>query len=233
MEKTLPRPKRDQQVPDMAGAIMEAAWRQIAEAGAPGLSLRAIARKLEITAPAIYNYYPSRDDLVTALVIDAYASFAEALLAGHDSVPEEDLAGRIRATGEAYYKWAVNYPQRYQLLFGPAVPGYRVPLEKVLPTSAQSLSVLIGIVEAIRQAGKLEEAGIPEPDEITEEYIAGLNALGIPTQPESLTIAVLIWSRVHGLVSLELSGNLSSAECKVLLEYELDAIIKQFISRGE
>ena len=65
------------------------------------------------------------------------------------------------------------------------------------------------------------------------EYIGALNALGIPTQPVSLTIAVLIWSRVHGLVSLELSGNLSSAECKALLDYELRSIINQFIYRGE
>jgi AcrR family transcriptional regulator len=229
----LPRPKRDQQVPDMAGAIKEAAWKQIAEDGAPGLSLRAIARMLEITAPAIYNYYSSRDDLVTALVMDAYASFAEALLAGHDLVPEQDLSGRVGATGRAYYQWAINYPQRYQLLFGPALPGYSIPLEEVLPTSTLSIGVLISIVEAIREEGKLQESGIPEPDDVTKEYIAALNALDIPTQPQSLTIAVLIWSRVHGLVSLELSGNLSSAECKALLDYELDSISKQFISRGE
>jgi AcrR family transcriptional regulator len=217
----------------MAGAIKGAAWSQIAEDGAPGLSLRGIARNLEITAPAIYNYYPSRDDLVTALVIDAYASFAEALLAGHDSIPEEDFEGRIGATGGAYYQWAVNYPQRYQLLFGPALPGYKIPLDEVLPTSTRSMGVLIGVVEGIRKAGKLKESGIPEPDEITMEYIAALNALGIPTHPQSLTIAVLIWSRIHGLVSLELSGNLSSAQCKALLDYELDSISKQFISRGE
>jgi AcrR family transcriptional regulator len=229
----LPRPKRDQQVPDMAGAIKEAAWVQIAADGAPGLSLRAIARQLGITAPAIYNYFPSRDDLVTALVIDAYASFAEALIAGNDSLPEKDFEGRIKATGEAYYRWAMDYPQRYQLLFGPALPGYKIPLDEVLSTSTRSMGVLIGIVEAIRRAGKLRESGIPEPDEITGEYIAMLNMLGIPAQPQSLTIAVLIWSRVHGLVSLELSGNLSRAECKALLNYELDSISKQFISRGE
>ncbi len=229
----MPRPKRDQQVPDMAGAIKEAAWTQIAEDGAPGLSLRAIARQLEITAPAIYNYYPSRDDLVTSLVIDAYASFAEALLAGHESHPEEDLEGRIKAIGVAYYQWAVDYPQRYQLLFGPALPGYRIPLDEILPTSTRSMGVLIGTVEAIRREGKLQEDGIPAPDQATKEYIAALNALGIPAGPETLTIAVLIWSRVHGLVSLELSGNLSSAQCKALLDYELGSIIKQFISRGE
>ena len=229
----MPRPKRDQQVPDMAGAIKETAWHQIAEDGAPGLSLRGIARKLDITAPAIYNYYPSRDDLVTALVIDAYASFAEALLAGHDSVLESDFEGRIRAVGGAYYQWAVDYPQRYQLLFGPALPGYKIPLDEVLPTSTRSMAVLISIVAAAKNAGKLQEHGIPEPDESTMEYIGALNALGIPTQPVSLTIAVLIWSRVHGLVSLELSGNLSSAECNALLDYELRSIINQFIYRGE
>jgi AcrR family transcriptional regulator len=229
----LPRPKRDQQVPDMASAIKAAAWNQIAEDGAPGLSLRAIARQLGITAPAIYNYYPSRDELVTALVIDAYASFAESLLTGNDLAPEKDFEGRIRAVGKAYLQWAITYPQRYQLLFGPVLPGYKIPLDEVLPTSTRSMGVLIAIMEGAREAGRLRESGIPEPDEITKEYIARLNLLGIPTQPHSLTIAVLIWSRVHGLVSLELSGNLSRAESRALLDYELDSICTQFISRGE
>ncbi len=67
------RPTLKKQIPNLQEAIKETAWKQIAEFGAPALSLRAIARALNITAPAIYNYFPSRDHLVTALMVDAFS----------------------------------------------------------------------------------------------------------------------------------------------------------------
>ncbi len=53
------RPIKNKQIPNLQEAIKETAWKQIAEFGAPALSLRAIARELKITAPAIYNYFPA------------------------------------------------------------------------------------------------------------------------------------------------------------------------------
>ena len=134
------RPKRSAQISDLQEAIKETAWKQIAEFGAPTLSLRAIARELGITAPAIYNYFPRRDDLVTALIIDAYSSFGDSQIAARDAVPADDLMGRLMAIGVAYRDWALAYSQRYQLLFGTPIPGYDAPMEKVMPSGARSLS---------------------------------------------------------------------------------------------
>src|SRR6266511_3916590 len=96
------RPTRKNQIPNLQEAIKETAWKQIAEFGAPALSLRAIARELKITAPAIYNYFPDRDALVTALIIDAFTSFGDSQLEARDSVPEEDQVGRFRARSEEH-----------------------------------------------------------------------------------------------------------------------------------
>ena len=63
------RPTKKEQIPNLPEAIKETAWRHIAEKGAAALSLRAIARQLKITAPAIYNYFPDRDSLVTSLIV--------------------------------------------------------------------------------------------------------------------------------------------------------------------
>src|ERR1700690_1393056 len=112
------RPKRTAQIADLQDAIKETAWKQIAEFGAPTLSLRAIARELGITAPAIYNYFPSRDELVTALIIDAYTSFGDSQFEARDAIPAADLMGRMTAIGVAYRTWALAHPQRYQLIFG-------------------------------------------------------------------------------------------------------------------
>src|SRR5512145_2228137 len=112
------RPIKKNQIPNLQEAIKEVAWKQIAEHGAPALSLRAIARELKITAPAIYNYFPDRDALVTALIIDTFTSFGDWQLEARASVSEDDLAGRIEAIGLDYRDWAHTFPQRYQLIFG-------------------------------------------------------------------------------------------------------------------
>src|SRR5512133_1774189 len=133
------RPIKKRQIPNLQDAIKETAWKQIAQFGAPALSLRAIARELKITAPAIYNYFPDRDALVTALIVDAFTSFGDWQLEARDSVPESDLRGRMYAIGLAYRNWAHTFPQRYQLIFGTPIPGYEAPLEKTLSPSVRSL----------------------------------------------------------------------------------------------
>src|SRR5512138_1916677 len=100
------RPVKRKQIPNLQEAIKETAWKQIAEFGAPALSLRAIARDLKITAPAIYNYFPDRDSLVTALIIDAFTSFGDSQLEARDALPANDLDGRFQAIGLAYRDWA-------------------------------------------------------------------------------------------------------------------------------
>src|SRR5512141_2660275 len=98
--------------------ILDTARAQIAATGAAALSLRAIARQMELTAPALYRYFPSRDALVTALIVDAYHSLADALEAARDAIPETDPVGRILNIGTAYREWALIKPQWYMLIFG-------------------------------------------------------------------------------------------------------------------
>src|SRR5215216_8172512 len=109
------RPIKTNQIPNLQDAIKETAWKQIATYGAPALSLRAIARELKISAPAIYNYFPDREALVTALIIDAFTSFGDSQLAARDSVTNHKTHQKLEAIGLAYRNWAHRYPQRYQL----------------------------------------------------------------------------------------------------------------------
>ena len=107
------RPTLKKQIPNLQEAIKDTAWKQIAETGAATLSLRSIARELGITAPAIYNYFPDRDALVTALIVDAYTSLGESQQASIDKLPVEDLEARLAALGLAYREWAIIYSQCY------------------------------------------------------------------------------------------------------------------------
>lgn len=225
------RPIRKKQIPNLKEQIKETAWRQIAELGAPTLSLRAIARELKISAPAIYNYFPDRDALVTALIIDAYTAFGDSQLAARDEVPEEDLKGRLMAIGLAYRTWAHTHPQRYQLIFGTPIPGYAAPLMEVLPSAARSLGALVSVVEQLRASGKLNVTSFPE---VKQEYKFSFEiwkSYGGDVDMLSLSVAMLIWSRVHGLVSLEIANNLPpfGASGDELYQFELDSIARQFI----
>ena len=225
------RPSKKTQIPNLQVAIKETALKQIAESGATSLSLRAVARELNITAPAIYNYFPDRDALVTALIIDAYTSFGDHQLQAAMSLPKEDLVGRLRAIGIAYREWALTYPQKYQLIFGTPIPGYEAPLMEVLPSAARSLSALVGVIDDLRIANVLVIEGYPtvqpgyqEMFEVWKKYAGDHNIV-------ALAVSMLVWSRVHGLVSLEISNNMPpfGVDGAALYRFEIESTIRQFI----
>jgi AcrR family transcriptional regulator len=225
------RPVKKKQIPHLGEQIKETAWKQIAESGAPALSLRAIARELKISAPAIYNYFPDRDALVTALIIDAYISFGDSQIEARDAVPESDLHGRMHAIGMAYRSWALTHPQRYQLIFGTPLPGYEAPMMEVLPSAARSLSALVSVVEQLRVSGKLNVISFPEVQEKYKHEFETWKTFGGNADILSLSVAMIIWSRVHGIVSLEIAGDLPpfGASGNDLYVYEMDSIARQFI----
>ena len=225
------RPFKNKQIPNLQEAIKEAAWKQIAEYGAPALSLRAIARALKITAPAIYNYFPDRDALVTALIIDAYTSFGDWQLDARDSMAANDLPKKLKAIGLAYRNWAHTYPQRYQLIFGTPIPGYEAPTEKVFPSSARSISALLSVVEDLRATGKLITDSVPTVSEKYRAYYEQWRSYLGDVHPLSLFVAMIIWARVHGIVSLEIQGNLPPFGEKgdALYLFELNSNARQFI----
>src|SRR5215203_1739408 len=151
--------------------IKSTAWRQVAEQGAASLSLRAIAREMEITAPALYRYYKDRDALVTALLIDAFDSFSNALEVARDGCDEDDHLGRFRTIHKAYFQWAVGDPQKYLFLFGTPIPGYQ--FSPALGPSAQgSFLILQGVIGEAYVAGKItgESAALRLPTSLKSQY---------------------------------------------------------------
>lgn len=226
------RPVKKKQIPNLQEAIKETAWKQIAEFGAPALSLRAIARELKITAPAIYNYFPDRDALVTALIIDAYTSFGDSQIEARDAVKGDNDLARLLAIGLAYRNWAHTHPQRYQLIFGTPIPGYEAPKMEVLPSAARSLSALVSIVEKLRVAGKLKITTFPRVKKEYQESFEIWKKYGGNADLLSMSVAMIIWSRVHGIVSLEIANNLPpfGSNGDELYMYEMNSIAKQFFT---
>lgn len=203
-----PRPRREDRHPDLQTAIKETAWKQISETGAPTLGLRSIARELKITAPSIYNYFPSRDDLVTALIADAYNSLADSQEDSGKNLAADDLSGRLFELGIDYREWAVAYPQRYQLIFGTPIPHYHAPNEITLPAAARALVPLTQAVQALYSAGKIRTERLAQMTPKMEAMLKAWQAFEGGSDLEVLYLTYIIWSRVHGLVMLEIGNQL-------------------------
>jgi AcrR family transcriptional regulator len=200
---------------ELTREITEEARRQLAETGAQGLSLRAVARELGMVSSALYRYFPSRDDLLTALIIDAYDALGE--------VAETAIAAgatpRVRwlAACHAIRGWALAHQHEYALIYGSPVPGYRAPQATVGPASRVPLAFMSVLRDAVasgampagddgdgaagpRLGGALADQAVA----ITAALVA---APGFPTVPREVVVrAVIAWTQLFGMISFELFG---------------------------
>jgi AcrR family transcriptional regulator len=193
--------------------IKEEARRQLAEAGADGLSLRAVARSLGMVSSALYRYYPSRDDLLTALIIDAYNALGDALEAAAASRSAASASGRWAAVCHAVRAWALASPHEYALIYGSPVPGYRAPEATIGPASRMPLA-FAGILRDAVAAGELAVVPGDGPPLIegtlakqATALAAALSAADAPeVPPDALVRAVIAWTQLFGMISFELFG---------------------------
>ncbi|GAB2897983.1 TetR/AcrR family transcriptional regulator [Streptomyces deserti] len=180
--------------------IKERAWEQIAAAGAPGLSLNAIAKQMGMSGPALYRYFASRDELITELIRDAYRSLADTLRTAAAS--GADLAG----LGRALRAWALDDPQRYFLVYGTPVPGYHAP-DDVTMIASEIMDALLDAAQPVGAAAENPDAS--HPDTPLEAHLAEHRqwAADHPAPPAALRRALRFWTRLHGILSLELAGH--------------------------
>jgi AcrR family transcriptional regulator len=187
--------------------IKSRARAQLATQGVGALSLRAIAREMGMASSAIYRYYPSRDDLVSELCAEAYASIAAALARARDARPADDHAGRWRALCHAYRQWSLDYQSDFTLIFGAPLPGYQAPEEITGPPSSAFAAVPFGVYAAA------VEAGDADPDRTLVAPAADVGDLMrdlAPAYPPRLALIVLnAWASLHGYVALECLGGLT------------------------
>lgn len=135
--------------------IKAVARRQMAREGASALSLRAIAGEMGLTAPALYRYYPSRDELITALIVDAFHALGDVLEGARGTVVAEAHANQFVAMMHAYRAWALAHPAEFTLIYGTPIPGYHAPEVVTDPAVRRSLAPLLALLAAAWQAGKI------------------------------------------------------------------------------
>jgi AcrR family transcriptional regulator len=191
---------------ELTEEILTVARRHLAEQGAAALSLRAVARDVGMVSSAIYRYFASRDELLTALIVEAFDAVGEAAEQADAARPRDDLLGRWLAVARAVRGWAIANPQQYALVYGSPVPGYAAPQDTVDPAARVSL-VLLGILVDGAAAGALEDERI-ETSRAVRADLARLRAVA-PGVPDGVLVRGLAaWAGLFGHVSYELFGHL-------------------------
>jgi AcrR family transcriptional regulator len=197
----------------MMDEIKAVARAHLATAGA-NLSLRAVARDMGMVSSALYRYYGSRDDLLTALIIDAYNDLGESVEAADAAVEDRsELRERWLAATRAVRTWALAKPAEYALLYGSPVPGYAAPTDTI-PAAARTPVVLARIVADGFGSGQLTKPGYLPSTLLAESVHADMvRARGdiAPELPDDLMLAAISgWIQLFGAVSLELFGQFNN-----------------------
>jgi AcrR family transcriptional regulator len=230
----MPAPKtaRQRAREDITAEILSAARARLAEAGPGELSLRAVARDVGMVSSAVYRYFPSRNDLLTALLIAAYDDLGVAVEAADDAVSDrDDHPARWTAICTTIRQWSVAHPYDYALLYGSPVPGYAAPQDTVAPATRVIVRLIAVIADAHHAGARtLSAPAIAPPD--VEAAVAGaiefVGDLGVPPQanlPEITTRTIMAWTTIFGTLSFELFGHLVGSVS------DYDAYFAQVISR--
>lgn len=202
----MPRPRHVKLNETTSNAIKDTARKLMAEKGTAGLSLRAIARELEMTAPALYHYFPSLDDLITALIVDAFTGHAAYVRQQRDvaAAAGQGYREQLLVAMQAYRRWALDHPTDFQLVYGNPIPGYAAPAEVTTP-AAQSLGeVFMETLMAAVQAGAIAPPTFTEPipPTVLSHYQGHFGLDG--TAAEIFHLLNHGWSLMHGMVALEI-----------------------------
>lgn len=214
-ETASPRERYRTQVRD---EIKAHAREQIAAAGASAISLNAIAKQMGMRGPSLYRYFAGRDELITALVLDAYRSVRDAFRATVDS--GGDPGGDAVALAHTLRRWGLADPQRYLLVWGTPIPGYHAP-DDVTAVAAEILEILLGACSALPDDG---------PARAVDGHLDAHRgwAGDHPAPPAALRRALTFWTRLHGVLSLELAGHFRGMDFDhdVLFEAEVRDVLR-------
>jgi AcrR family transcriptional regulator len=161
----------------MESALLHAAADLLEREGPDALSVRRIAAEAKVAPMGVYNHFDSKNGIVEALFIMGFAQLSEAMKQLNDI---EDPVEALRQGGRSYRALALAHPKMYQVMFLGAVPCFE-PSESALEVAARAFGGLIAAVQRAMAAGALAEAP--------------------PTET-----AQMIWSSIHGWVSLEILG---------------------------
>lgn len=189
--------------------IKSIARQQMDAQGTAAISMRGIAAQMGMSTPFLYHYYHNRDELVTALIVDAYTLLAESLEQADASCPSQDIADRTLAVLLAYREWAVTHPTDFALILGNPIPGYRAPEDIILPAARRGLLVMLHLARLAWQQQRLHIPSEYQDDslDLTQEFTSWCQQQGYEFPIPVLFLVLTASAMIQGLISLEIYGH--------------------------
>jgi AcrR family transcriptional regulator len=216
-----------------AQEIIQTARRLLVEQGPEAVSLRAIAREMGITAPALYRYFDSHEVLIKHVIASIFAELTVGLRAAIDSVPADHgtadhgtadhgtadhgaLTEMVMAACWEFRRWSLDHPREFGLLFGTPLPGVNIERDEITAEcGAQFGNTFFAL---ILELWRKHPFAVPADQEIAPGLLEQLARYrdGLGELAEGLPLGLLLiflrcWTRLYGIVGLEVFGHLGFA----------------------
>lgn len=228
-----PVTRRERARADTLREIKTTARRVLVEQGADGLALRAVAREMGMTAPGLYRYFTSREDLVEHVVADLYDELNEVLEAARDAATPSTAAARLLATSRAFRTWATSHHAEFGLLFGsPAESEVLAAAHEHKDGPAVAAGLRFGQIFGALIAQIYLERPFPVPAEeeleptLQQQLRDWCDTLPVPLPLGVVYVFLSCWIRLYGMVCMEVFGHLRFAliDAEPMFEAELHAM---------
>jgi AcrR family transcriptional regulator len=182
--------------------------------GPEAASLRAIARQMGMTAPALYRYFDSHEDLIRHVVADVFSEIADDINAAIAAVRTGDMADKLVAASRQFRRWSLDHRAEFGLLFGSPLPSLEGLHDDGL---INDCAMKFGgtFMTLFLELWQRRRFPVPAPDDIDpvlrtqlERYRDGL---GVDLPVGAMVIFMRCWIRLYGAVCLEVFGHMHFA----------------------
>jgi AcrR family transcriptional regulator len=202
--------RRDRQRAETTAEITATARRLLVDQGPDGVTLRAIAREMGMTAPALYRYFDSHEELRSAVEDQLFNELVGVIGAAWDELPDHLDGEKPMEVVRSFRRWAVEHPREFELIF--AQSADQPEPAAGIPNSERFGAHFLALYQ---QWWTKHPFPVPPDDEIDPRLAAQLRRYQAECAPNlplgALQVFLAVWVRVYGLVALEVFGHLRFA----------------------
>lgn len=201
--------RRERRRQDTLDDILGTARSLLVRQGSVGISLRAIARELGMTAPALYRYFDSHEAVVTALAARLYDELVDELEQARDAVPDASVGARLLAVSRQFRRWALANRAEFGLVFANPITEITLPADTPCEAAGQRFGRVFG--ELFDELWRTRPFDVPDVEDLAPALRAQLegpieDVVEVP--PGAVYVFLRCWASLYGTVTLEVFGHL-------------------------
>jgi AcrR family transcriptional regulator len=211
--------RRDRVRAATTAEIKQTARRILVSEGSDAVSLRAIAREMGMTAPALYRYFNSHEELVKHVIADIFTELAgdiRSAIAAADAESGGDMRAKVYAACWEFRRWSLSHVREFGLIFATPLPGLHVQQDEITAEGGGQFGNTFFLL--MLELWRKQPFDVPADDQIEpglleqlKRYREGLGELAAGLPFGLLLVFLRCWVRLYGIVSLEVFGHLSFA----------------------